>query len=102
MTPTQPPAFLTSGAARLESRLPRVVHGLRRMRDRSLRWRDSFAYRSYPDPGKPFGARYLRNHRKFIVQTLSDRGDAARSATESAPRAATAWGWTSARWSSHG
>ena len=72
MTPTQPPAFLTSGAARLESRLPRVVHGLRRMRDRSLGWRDSFAYRHYPDPGKPFGARYLRNHRQFIAQALSD------------------------------
>lgn len=67
-----PPALLSAGAARLETRLPRVVNAFRRSRDRSLRWRDSFAYRDYPDPGKPYGARYWRNHREFIDGALSD------------------------------
>ena len=52
--------------------MPRVVNALRRSRDRSLRWRDSFAYRDYPDPGKPYGARYWRNHREFVDRALSD------------------------------
>ena len=83
MTPTdpmdsRPPAILTWAAARLEARLPRTVDAVRRSRDRTLRWRDSFAYRSYPDPGKPYGDRYLRNHRELVVRTLSDPAMTAR------------------------
>jgi SAM-dependent methyltransferase len=68
-----PPAILTWGAAKLEGRTPRVVHGLRRARDRGIVWRASVASRHYPDPGKPFSARYLRNHRRFLAAALDDR-----------------------------
>jgi SAM-dependent methyltransferase len=71
-TEREPPAALTWAAERLESRLPRTVHALRRARDRSLGWRDSFAYRDYPDPGKPYGARYWRKHREFVRRALAD------------------------------
>jgi SAM-dependent methyltransferase len=67
-----PPAILTWGAAKLESRVPRLVRGFRRARDQSVIWRDSFAYRHYPEPGRPFGARYLRNHRRFLAASLAD------------------------------
>jgi SAM-dependent methyltransferase len=71
---SKPPAGLTWAAERLESRLPRAVGALRRSRDRTLVWRDSFRYRAYPDPGKPYGARYWRNHREFVHAALSDTG----------------------------
>ena len=71
-TESGPPAILSWAAERLESRLPRTVGALRRSRDRSLGWRDSFAYRHYPDPGKPYGARYWRNHRELVRRALSD------------------------------
>jgi SAM-dependent methyltransferase len=68
----RPPAILTWGASALESRVPRLVRTLRATRDRTLGWRDSYAYRHYPEPGKPFGARYRRNHRAFIASALAD------------------------------
>ena len=68
----EPPAILTWGAGKLESRAPRLVRALRRARDRTVGWRDSFAYRDYPDPGKPYGARYWRNHRRFVASALAD------------------------------
>jgi SAM-dependent methyltransferase len=71
-THSKPPAVLTWAAAQLESKLPRTVGALRHGRDRSLGWRDSFAYRGYPYPGKPYGARYWRNHRQLVRRTLSD------------------------------
>jgi hypothetical protein len=77
-TESRPPAVLTWAAARLEARLPRTVNALRRSRDRSLRWRDSFAYRGYPDPGKPYSARYWRNHRELVLRALSDPAMTAR------------------------
>lgn len=78
MTPTmpdprRPPAALTWGAARIERRAPGLVRTLRRARDRGLIWRASVASRHYPDPGKPFSARYLRNHRRFLTAALRDR-----------------------------
>jgi SAM-dependent methyltransferase len=68
----RPPVILTWGANALESRVPGVVRTLRATRDRTLGWRDSYAYRHYPEPGKPFGARYRRNHRVFIASALAD------------------------------
>jgi SAM-dependent methyltransferase len=73
-TSPEPPAILTWGAAKLDSHVPGLVRALRRTRDRTLIWRDSFAYRDYPDPGKPYGARYWRNHRRFVVEALGDEG----------------------------
>lgn len=72
-TGTDPPAALSWAARKLESRAPRLVTALRRTRDRSLRWRESFAYRDYPDPGKPYGDRYLRHHRDLVSSALSDQ-----------------------------
>lgn len=69
---TPPPAILSWGAAKLESRAPGLVRGLRQARDRSLVWRDSFEYRHYPDPGRPFGSRYQRNHRRFLAAALDN------------------------------
>jgi SAM-dependent methyltransferase len=69
---SRPAAPLSWGAKKLESRAPAVVRRLRRARDQSLIWRDSFEYRHYPDPGKPFGARYLRQHWRFIAAALGD------------------------------
>ena len=71
-TTKPPPAILTRGAQLLEQRLPRTVTATRGLRDRTLRWRDSYAYRRYPDPGKPYGARYWRNHRQAVTEALSD------------------------------
>jgi SAM-dependent methyltransferase len=71
-TAPEPPALLTWGASKLERRAPKLVRALRRTRDRSLIWRDSYAYRHYPDPGKPYGARYWRNHRRFVAAALGD------------------------------
>jgi SAM-dependent methyltransferase len=68
----EPAAILTWGARKLEHRAPRLVRALRRTRDRSVGWRDSYAYRHYPDPGKPYGARYWRNHRRFVAAALGD------------------------------
>jgi SAM-dependent methyltransferase len=68
----EPAPILTWAAGKLESRAPRLVRALRRTRDRSVVWRDSFAYRDYPDPGKPYGARYWRNHRRFVSAVLGD------------------------------
>jgi SAM-dependent methyltransferase len=72
MNDSRPPAVLTWGAARLASRAPRLVRGLRRTRDRTLVWRDDYAYRRYPDPGRPYGGRYWRNHRRFVSDALGD------------------------------